>query len=246
MKPVASDFGDSLSVATPEMSFGTIFGQDIPAFLATLDLSLRSQTKYGFPYYVVTGRPSDQSFDIELGFDSTRGNSLAYINYVSHLAYDANKEDSQRQLNFDWSVRRFQKSGSVFVPADVTLRVFIPSYQVDGPEGRKVAIPPAVDVFDSALVSIDFSPKLSAADLEPSIVVPNGAPVYMTDAMHLRFEWRDGIVVPSDAEAMKTLRASRFLGGSRSLRIWLTVVVVLLLIWCFAIRRWHKPRAGTV
>ena len=75
-KTLASDYAQTLSIAALEMSFGTIFGEDLPAFVAPLTLSLRSQTENGSPHYVITGQPSDRSFDIEIWFDSTNANAL--------------------------------------------------------------------------------------------------------------------------------------------------------------------------
>lgn len=246
IKPLASDFADTLSLATPEMCFGTIFGEELPTFVAPLTLSLRSEIKDGSPYYVISGQPTDRSFDIELWFDSTHGNALAKAKYTSHSAYDPGQERSERQLSFEWTVSRFQETDGVFVPSDVTWRMFVPSYEIEGPKGKgDIRLPPVIDVIHSSLVSIEFSPKLSDADLEPSIRVADGTPVYMMDARHLRFEWREGKIVPVGVDAMKTARDSQFLGGPGSLRSWLTinvVVVVALVLW-FVVRRWRKARA---
>jgi hypothetical protein len=105
------------------------------------------------------------------------------------------------------------------------------------------------DVFHSSLVSIEFSPKFSDADFEPSIRIADGTPVHMLDARHLSFEWRDGKIVPVGADAMETLRDSLFRAARTSPRFWLIIisfVLVAALVSHFGIRRWRKARSRTV
>jgi hypothetical protein len=246
MQPIARDFAHSLNLATPEMTFGTIFGENISAFVAPLTKSLRSQIEDGSLYYVISGRPSDQTFDIELWFDSTRSNSLAKIKYVSHVDFDASQNNSEQRLSFEWTVDRFQKISDVYVPSNVTLKSYVPTYQIEEPpKNTLISIPPATDTFKSSLVSIEFSPNLSDADLEPTTHVADGTPVHMSDAPHLSFEWEAGKIVPVGTKTMKTLRDSQFLDGP-SRQLWVTCNVVFVAVLAvIVIVRWRRARASS-
>lgn len=243
MKTNTSDFANALSLATPTMAFGTIFGEDLPEFVAPLTLSKHKEDSR---YYVIRGEPGDHSFDIELWFDSNQSNALAKAKYTSHSTYDPNEAHSERRLNFEWTLSGFQKTDGVFVPSQVIWKVLTPSYRMEGPSGNDfITLPPTEDVFDSLLVSIEFSPKLSDADLGPSIVIADGTPVRMLDAQHLSFEWQSGKIVPAGTKAMKTLRNTKFLGGSGSGRFWLTILnaaLLIALILYFSLKPLRKPR----
>lgn len=233
--------------------------QYIPNMIEYASKNVSSKNERGASLVVLACKTGEYEFSIRL--NPGKGWMAEEIEFTR----TATTGEGGRPDHCLYTVENSSNHGGVWLPSSYRCRESQPAARRKLPKNARVVdgkfvtvvgdvkggkdfieTPKSTLIAEVALSDIHLSP-LRDSDFRLQTPIPDGTKVSMQDADHLEFLWLGGKIVPVTAETLEALRDSRFVSGPGSRRFWLTINIVLLvvLISCFAIRRWRKGRTRT-
>jgi hypothetical protein len=145
----------------------------------------------------------------------------------------------------EYSADSFKAFNGYFFPTQFTLttrrprgssRSRLAALRSAGTPASNAPLPRRIAVWNFHLDAMDCNPRLSADDFELTTKILDGTPVTMEDALHLRYVWEKGSIVPTVADRVLSRQVPFSAAASRTesrLRLILLLLVNLSLLTAF-------------
>jgi hypothetical protein len=239
------DFVDQLALVPASPSYGVIVGKFIPRFLeSSPTLSTRADVIDGIAVRLIDGTAND--IRLQTWLDPQLG-------YVARRVRAERTAPPELKRVVDFSVKRFEKRGSLFVPKEAATTFVYPRRPglsaiaeeavVNGQrvlrqtvakdsKGNVIMLPESRGILEIKLSEVDFAPTFTDADFRLKQHIADGTRVTMEDARQLQYAWQNGTVTPVAAHgAAASAATATFLqkGRGPSVVAWVIIVNIVFL-----------------
>jgi hypothetical protein len=153
----------------------------------------------------------------EFCFDPLHGGALCSINI---------RNITTSHPNFHFSVVQYKKIGDHFAP-------------------EKLRIITKNGDHKNLITLSNINKEVTPSDFVWSSEIPNHTEVTKRDAKHLKFEWKDGEIVPIIDSGAEALRGQKFLKGPGSSRFWMFVVGLILIAAIVVTKIYQRKKAAS-
>jgi hypothetical protein len=174
-------------------------------------------------------RCQTDEFDIQIWFDIEKD----YMAKKIHITRRSTSQSPDYLSASEYEVQSFEKVGAFWFPSTFTVRESFPggTIHLDPHPGivmEDIEREPQTLVADVTLTNVQFPDRFAEADFKIKTPVPNGTQVSMQDAMHDKYVWYKGKIVPATNEVMLIIARGdhKFTSG----RVWLIAISVILIL----------------